>query len=71
MAGNPIHMIATPIGVNFSTPMHDPTDDSQLFGSYESLTDNVAGATNVPAKDETHLTINDWVYANRLASSDI
>lgn len=68
---SPMHMVASPIGVNFTNPKHKPRDDSNLAGFYDTLSDLVGGAINVPVKDSKFLTVNDWVYANRIQSGDI
>lgn len=68
---NPVHIVATPVGVQFTKPSHDPLEDSVLNGSYDTLTQIIAGAPAIDNSDAPHLTLNDWVYAARMAQGDL
>lgn len=72
MATNPVHIIATPVGVNFVKAGHNPTDDADLNGSYGTLSEiTTSGAGQHAAKDLPSLTLNDRVYAARIESGDL
>lgn len=71
MANNPTHTIGLPLGISFTNPKHDSRNDVNLSGYYDTLSDLVVSATNVPSKDQSYLTYNDWLYAARLQNGDI
>lgn len=71
MADNPIHLLASPIGVNYTTQWHDPKYFGAISVDYDTFYGIYSEAVNVvDVKDHPHLTLNDWVYAARVSSLD-